>query len=266
MKIYRFVPTIAGHAVVPKTLVGRWWPDGIEMGTAMDHLFPKTSLSAHPDNVYHQFPIDSQLTDFPAFALNVPLISEKAAAVLRSAGVTNNFVPITIDGKPYFAVLYGRIPGIFRSESSEGLALPGGEVFHYYRRDFDTSKTTTEFFSLPVFGPFSDLYFTERLMDVVASAELSGLESSELVYDNGPLTVRYPPIDRTCLPQGTFRQRMESELLYWRCSLANYDAAVIQEALESAAADGWISFDDSPITPLPPAGTSNSQTNAKILG
>ncbi len=244
MKIYRFVPVAAGTAAVPKTLAERWWPDGIYFGQGLARMFPKGPHWAHEGNRYEQYPEELALPDFPAFAFNVPLLSEKAAAVLRSAGLVDELVLVHVAGKPFFAVQYRKLPEVFRPESSEGLALPRGEIFHYYRRDFDSSQAVAEFFSLPPFGPFSDLYFTERLLAASQQAGLTGLEACELVYDNGPVTVRYPKVDRASLPDGTLRRRLECELLYWRAAVLDYDERVIEDAIENAAVDGWISFDE----------------------
>ena len=251
MKIYRFVPVAAGRAVVTKTLAERWWPDGINFGTGMARMLPKGPQWAHLGNRYRQYPEDQPLPDFPAFAFNVPLLSQKAAAILRSAGLVDELVLVHVADKPFFAVQYRKLPDVFRPDSSEGLALPRGEIFHFYRRDFDESKATAEFFSLPVFGPFTDLYFTERLLAVSQEAGLTGLESCELVYDNGPVTVRYPKVDRALLPDGTLRRRLEWELLYWRAAVLDYDESVIRDAIENAAAEGWISFDEEATKQLP---------------
>ncbi len=243
MKIYRFVPQTLGYASIPKTVAGRWWPDGIEMGRAMNRIFPKTSPAAHENNVYHRYPAHLQLTDFPAFALNLPIVSERAAGVLQSAGLANELVPLTVSDVPYFAVQPTKQPEAFLAESSEGLTLPGGDVFHYYRRNFDPAKVNGEFFPLAVLGPYSDLYVTERLVSVAREAGLTGLDSVELVYDDGPLTVRYPPSKRPQISQIGARRSLEWELLYWRCFLWNHDDAIIRNVIERAAVDCWISLE-----------------------
>jgi hypothetical protein len=244
MKIYRYLPNAHEYAVVTMTLAGKWWPDGIDLGPVMQKLFPKGSGPwAHENNRYTKYPPELPLSDFPAFALNVPLVSERAAAVLACMGFISDPVPLTVSGQPFFAVQPQELPGVFDAANSRGLTLPGGEVFHYYQRSFDPSKVTAEFFVIPALQPFSDLYITERLLREVKALGLTGLEYVELVYDDGPVVPVYPPVERERITQYSYRRRLEWELLYWRGSLRFYDEDVIRDAIEKAVSDGMISFD-----------------------
>ncbi|HWS90094.1 MAG TPA: hypothetical protein VN282_24205 [Pyrinomonadaceae bacterium] len=244
MKIYRFLPNARDYGVVTKTLAGRWWPDGIEMGRKMRELFPKlTDAWPHEGNRYDHDPEEVPLSDFPAFALNVPVVSRRAAEVLKRARLVSEFVPMTVSGEPFFAVQPQILPDVFDAERSRGLTFPNGEVFHYYLRSFDTSKVAAEFFAIPELQPFSDLYVTERLLREAEAAGLTGLEYVELVYDeDGPFVPVYPAEARARADEFTYRRRLEWELLYWRGSLRWYDEEVIDEAIGRALAAGLVSY------------------------
>lgn len=245
MKIYRFLPNARDYAAVTMTLAGKWWPDGIDLGGVMLKLFPKgPGPWPHEHNRYDKYPDELPLPDFPAFALNVPVLSERAAAALGCAGLVTDTVPMTVSGQPFFAVQPRVLPGVFDADKSRGLTLPGGEVFHYYLRSFDVSKVTAEFFVIPALQPFSELYVTERLLGAAEEAGLTGLEYVELVYDEeGPVVPVYPAVGREQITQFSYRRRMEWELLYWRGSFRCYDEDVIRDAIEGAVSAGIISFD-----------------------
>jgi hypothetical protein len=245
MKIYRFLPNAREYAAVTKTLAGKWWPDGLDLGVVMQQLFPKrTDPWPHEDNRYDKYPPELSLSDFPAFALNVPVLSERALAALTCVGLVSDAVPMTVSGQPFFAVQPRVLPGVFDEENSRGLALPGGEVFHYYLRSFDVSKVTAEFFVIPKLQPFSELYITERLLGAAKAAGLTGLEYVELVYDEGgPVVPVYPAVARERITQYSYRRRLEWELLFWRAEFSCYDEAAIRDAVEGAVSAGLISFD-----------------------
>jgi hypothetical protein len=245
MKIYRFLPNARHYAVVTKTLVGQWWPDGIELGGVMRQLFPKgPGRWPHVNNCYNQYPPELPLSDFPAFALNVPVLSERALAALTSARLVSDAVPMTVSGLPFFALQPRVLPDVFDEGNSRGLTLSDGEVFHYYRRSFDVSKVTAEFFVIPKLQPFSDVYVTEQLLGAAEEAGLTGLEYAELVYDEGgPVVPVYPSVAREQIQQYTFRRRLEWELLYGRASFRCYEDEEIRDAVEGAVSAGLISFE-----------------------
>ena len=58
MKIYRFTPRIAGYAHPWRSVAGRWWPDGIELGPAMDQTHDMSSygIRPHADRRYDRSP------------------------------------------------------------------------------------------------------------------------------------------------------------------------------------------------------------------
>lgn len=219
-----------------RTRHGQWWPDGLDLGPFMPRLFPQSGDPwSHAGNQFNQYPSEAPLPDFPAFALNVPIVSPRAADVLRRAALISDAVPLTVSGAPHFAIQPQRSQNVFRPASSSGLTLPGGEIFHYHRRDFETAG--------PEFEPFSELYITERVLDQADAAGLTGLEYYGLVFDDGPVEPVYPTVEQTAIPDLTVRRQLEYDLLYWRCSLWSYSKPQIEEAVKSAVARGVLSFD-----------------------
>jgi hypothetical protein len=252
MQIFRFIPNAYNYPLIIRTLSGQWWPEGVDLGRFMNYLCPKSFGDypwAHEGNCYLHEPSELELSDFPAFALHLPVISPYAADVLTSSGLISTPVPMTVSGRPFFAVqpaltlLEPNLPQPFVAEDSKGLAMSGGEIFHYYSRTFDVSRITKDFFTIPEFEPYSDLYITERLVDIAKAAGLTGLEYLELVYDNGPLEPRYPTIDRSAIPSFTARRKLESELMEGRCSMLLYDTLATRDAVDSAVCSGYASFE-----------------------
>jgi len=242
MRIYRYIPGGKEYTGLARHLHGQWWPDGIDLGEVMRMLLPKAAPWPHEGNRYVSWSSHFALPDFPAFALNVPVMSERAAAVLTEPGLIAKAVPMTVDGRLFFAI-QPQSSDAFRPALSAGLSLPGGEAFHYYKRHFDTASIAGEFFGIRPFLPFTDLYITDRLMERVRAAGLTGLEYSELVWDDGPVEPVYQPVKRAQIPRFSIRRTLEYDLIANRCALWSYDADVVEEAIYGAVEEGRISFE-----------------------
>ena len=249
MKIYRFIPNCSDYRHLPRSRVGKWWPDGIDLGKAFDRNYPKFEGPEpypwpHEGNRFHAYPREAPLSDFPGLSLNVPLLSERAAAVLAELGTVDVPAELTIDDQRFFAAQPKTIPGVFHTEGSSGLAMPNGEVFFYYRRSIDVSRVSAEFFMLDGLRPFSDLYVTDRLVTAAAAARLTGLEHLELVFDEGgPVVPRYPRRDRAAPAVRKGSYEMEYYLIHLRCSSDGYEDSEIRQAVHEAACEGYLSFD-----------------------
>jgi hypothetical protein len=248
MKLYRFIPNTRDYRSLSRHLIGRWWPDGIDLGEFIDELYPRPADGTwpHEGNRFESGPEGKALSDFPALALNVPLLSERAAGALRGLSGLELAAELTIDGQRFFGAQPRPSPGAFREAASSGLAMPNGEVFFYYRRSFDVAKIEAEFFQTDALDPFSDLYVTDRLVSAATAAGLTGLEYLELVFDEeGPVVPRYPRRDVGDLwmvPPG--RGKMEYFLIEWRCTMGAYDQGEIRDAFLRAVAEGYIAVED----------------------
>lgn len=249
MKIYRFIPNAGEYRYLPRSLVGKWWPDGIDLGKAADKLYPKVLGDRpypwpHEGNRFTSASEGRVLPDFPALSLNVPILSERAVSALSALGTVDTPAELTIDARRFFAAQPRRIPGVFREEASTGLAMPNGEIFFYDRRSFDVSKVDAEFFMIDALRPFSDLYVTDRLVTAAAAAGLTGLEYLELVFDEGgPVVPRYPRRDLAEIPEFTGRRELEYYLIDWRCSIWGYDDREIKDAVSAAVSQGSLSLE-----------------------
>lgn len=253
MKIWRFVPNARDYGTLMHAHSCRWWPQGIDLGRLMEAEFPKTHGSgtwAHEGNRYRRMPPDRPLGDFPALALQVPILSPRAADLLHDAGLILPPVPVSVAQEPCYAVqplMTSVMPGLPRAfvpERSRAIDLLGdGLVPLYLERAFDTSCIPGEFFTIPELEPYSDLYVTERLVALARSAGLTGLEFLELVYDDGPVPLRYAPVSRGEIPEIDSRRTLESELLTGRCALYVLDEPVCAEALIRAVCSGYLTFD-----------------------
>jgi hypothetical protein len=117
--------------------------------------------------------------------------------------------------------------------------MPRGEVYLYHARVFEPDRIPGEFFTIPQFEPFSELYVTERLVELARSQGLTGLEYLELVFDDGPIVPHYPPAP----PTSSFRAELELELIRGRCDLMSYSSTEIDAAFEAAVSAGYLARD-----------------------
>lgn len=250
MRIYRFVPNAREFSYTPRSLAGKWWPDGIDLGEVPSRLFPKY-LGEVPYPWPHdgnQFSRDSDFrdfSDFPALSLNVPVMSERAVSALTSANIVlEPIVPMHVEGLRFFAIQPKRSPGVLRASASAGLIMPYGEVFFYYQRYFDVSAVNCEFFMLDELMPFSDLYVTERFVDAAKAAGLTGLEYLELVFDeSGPVVPTYPAVERDKVSQFSVRLQLELDMISWRCAVWGYGESEAEDVTYAAISRGLIADD-----------------------
>lgn len=262
MKIWRFVPNARDYATLMHAHTCRWWPQGIDLGRLMEAELPKTHGSGtwvHEGNRYQRIPSDRPLGDFPTLALQVPVLSPRAADLLHAAGLILPPVTVSVSDAICYAVqplmtsVMPNLPHAFVPERSKAIDLTGdGLVPLYLERTFDESCIPGEFFTIPELEPYSDLYVTERLVALARSANLTGLEFLELVYDDGPVPLRYAPVSRGEVPEIGSRRKLESELLTGRCLLYVIDEPACEEALIRAVCNGYLTFDWRP--PLAPRG------------
>ena len=254
MRIYRFTPRIEGHAHPWRSVAGRWWPDGIELGPAMDGLHDLSSYGVRPhaDARYDRSPPELATSDFPVLSLQVPVVSERAAERLgfhpeRGGGradLARRVRPLWIGDERFFAVqplLAARgEPDAFLPEASSGIQLAGGEVIHYHTRAFDPARVRGEFFTIPAHEPFAETYVTGGFVDRARAAGLTGLEDLELVFDGAPVPPRHAPPPAAALARPSYRQELEWELFKGRGSLMSYLDGELRAAFERAVLDGLL--------------------------
>jgi hypothetical protein len=245
MKIYRFVPRIEGFAHPWRSVAGRWWPDGIELGSAMDQTYDMSSygIRPHADGRYDRSPEELATSDFPVLSLQVPVVSERAAERL-AAELDGRLRPMWIGEERFFAVqpllaVRGE-PHAFVPEASSGIQLPRGEVVHYHTRMFEPSRLRGEFFTIPAHEPYAETYVTEALVDRARAAGLTGLEDLELVFDDAPIPPRHTPPPAESLDRPRYRQELEWELFKGRGSMWSYLDDELSGAFRRAILDGLL--------------------------
>jgi hypothetical protein len=258
MRIYRFTPTTSGFAHPWRSVAGRWWPPGIELGPAMDQLHDMSSwgVRPHADGRYDRSPEEQATSDFPVLSLQVPVVSERAAEKLgfhpeRSLDgdwldLAGRLRPIWIGGDRFFAVqpllaAPGESNG-FLPEASSGIALPGGEIVHYHTRAFEPDRLPGEFFTIPAHQPYAETYVTEALVDRALAAGLSGLERLELVFDGAPVAPGHTPPPPGSLERPRYRQELEWELFKGRGALWSYLDDELAAAFRRAVLEGLLAI------------------------
>jgi hypothetical protein len=245
MKIYRFTPRIAGYAHPWRSVAGRWWPDGIELGPAMDQTHDMSSygIRPHADGRYDRSPEELATSDFPVLSLQVPVVSERAAEVL-AADLAGRLRPIWIGEQRYLAVqplLAARgESNAFVPEASSGILLPRGEVVHYHTRTFEPSRVRGELFTIPAHQPYAETYVTGDFVDRARAAGLTGLEDLELVFDDAAIPPRHTPPPAGALDRPTYRQELEWELFKGRGSMWSYLDEELEGAFRAAVLAGLL--------------------------
>lgn len=254
MKIYRFTPRIDGFAHPWRSVAGRWWPNGIELGPAMDQTHDMSSwgIRPHADGRYDRSPEEMATSDFPVLSLQVPVVSERAAERLgfhperggERADLAGRLRPMWIGDQRYFAVqpllaVRGE-PHAFVAEASSGIQLPNGEVVHYHTRMFEPGRVPGEFFTIPAHEPFAETYVTEALVDRARGADLTGLDDLELVFDGAPIPPRHAPPPAGWLERPGYRQELEWELFRGRGSMWSYLDDELRTAFREAVLAGLL--------------------------
>jgi hypothetical protein len=252
MKIYRFVPEIGRYAHPWHSVVGRWWPRGIDLGPWMEGADGGSAWGpAHDDGRYPSSPDEFPLSDFPLLSLQLPVISERAAERLgchpeRAAAwpeLAARLYPIAIRDQRYYAVqprLAGGDDNGFVVEASRGIELPGGEIVHYHTRAFDPDRLRGEFFTIPAHEPYAETYVTEAFVDRARAAELTGLGELELVFDGAPIAPHHAPPSPEAFDQPTFRQQLEWELFRDRGYVWSYLEPELRTAFRAAVLGGQL--------------------------
>lgn len=245
MKIYRFTPRIEGFAHPWRSVAGRWWPDGIDLGPAMDGIYDMSSygIRPHADGRYDRSPEELATSDFPVLSLQVPLVSERAAEVL-AAELDGRLRPIAIGDQRFFAVqpllsVRGE-PHAFVPEESSGVRLSGGEVVHYHTRMFDPARLRGELFTIPAHEPYAETYVTGAFVERARAAGLSGLEDVELVFDGAPVPPRHQPPPADALDRPGYRQELEWELFKGRGAMWSYLDDDLRAAFRAAVLAGLL--------------------------
>lgn len=245
MKIYRFTPRIAGYAHPWRSVAGRWWPDGIELGPAMDgtHDMSSWGIRPHADARYDRSPEEMATSDFPVLSLQVPVVSERAAGVL-AGDLDGRLRPMWIGDQRYFAVqpllaARGETNG-FVAEESSGIQLARGEIVHYHTRSFEPGRLRGELFTIPAHQPYAETYVTGGFVDRARAAGLSGLEDVELVFDDQPIAPRHAPPPAEALDRPSYRQELEWELFKGRGSMWSYLDDELRAAFRAAVLAGLL--------------------------
>ncbi len=245
MKIYRFTPRIAGYAHPWRSVAGRWWPEGIELGPAMDgtHDMSSWGIRPHADARYDRSPEEMATSDFPVLSLQVPVVSERAAGVL-AGDLDGRLRPMWIGDQRYFAVqpllaARGETNG-FVAEESSGIQLARGEIVHYHTRSFEPGRLRGELFTIPAHQPYAETYVTGGFVDRARAAGLSGLEDVELVFDDQPIAPRHAPPPAEALDRPSYRQELEWELFKGRGSMWSYLDDELRAAFRAAVLAGLL--------------------------
>ncbi len=261
MRIYRFTPCIETYAHPWRSVAGRWWPDGIELGSWMTHEHDLSSLGLRPhaDAHYDRSPEEMALSDFPVLSLQVPVVSERAAERLgfhpeRTASqpeLAARLHAVWIGEERFFAIqpqlsVRGE-PHAFVAEASSGVELSRGEVVHYHTRMFEPSRLRGEFFTIPAHEPYAETYVTEAFVDRARDAGLTGLECLELVFDDVPI----PPRPKSLLPDAMerpcYRRDLEWELFRGRGSMWSHLDDELRDAFRRAVLDGLLPISEQPL-------------------
>jgi len=251
MKIYRFLPDARHYGMLARPLQGPFWPRGIDLGAAIARLHPPIDDDAAKEGCssFRFEPEAAPHSDFPALSLQVPIVSERALAALQSASLIGNAFPISASGIAYYAVqpvLSSRSPrgaSLLDARASRGLALPHGEIYHYFVRAFEPESIPGEFFTIPELEPYSELYVTQRFVDVVRAADLTGLDYVELVFDGGPVQPVYQAQASQAAEELSGRYRLEHDLLQHRCTFYGYTSSDAEAAIAAAVAAGHVCFE-----------------------
>ena len=261
MRIYRFVPDLAGYAHPWDTLEGWWWPHGIELGSWMQRTHDLSALGIRPSSGhYRRSPEELACSDFPALSLQLPILSERAAERLGAhperAGswpeLARRLHPLWIGEERLFAVqplLSTRgAPHAFLPTASEGVQLSRGDTVHYHTLAFDPGLVRGEFFTLPAHEPYAETYVTEAFVDRARAAGLTGIDHLQLVFDGRPIPPTFPPPPASALDaiQPSFRHTLEWSLFHGRGSFASYPEDELRAAFRAAVLAGLISIADRP--------------------
>lgn len=244
MKIFRFVPDVAGYGH-PWRSGGRWWPRSVELGEWMDYRsgFPDTGITPQLEGAYRADE-HMPLSDFPLLSLQLPLLSTRAAESLAGLGLAERLRPVTINGAPFFAVqplftVRGQ-PEAFVAEASQGIRMHRGEIVHYHTLAFDSAHIPGELFTLGPHEPYSELYVTEAFVERVRTAGLTGLTHPELVYDGGPVAPRYRPPAHAHIDQQSWYAQETWQLFYERGSMLSYFEDELLDAFRQAQQAGHV--------------------------
>jgi hypothetical protein len=252
MRIYRFVPDLKRYAHPRRSIVGQWWPEGIELGSWMNYACGLDMWGRPHADGYHPSPEELPLSDFPVLSLQVPVVSERAAERLGFhpdhktdwPELAGRLRPMSIGTQRFFAIqplleVRGE-PNAFVPEVSIGIALPRGEIVHYHTRVFEPSRLRGEFFTIPEHEPYAETYVTEAFVDRARSAGLTGIDHLELVFDDGPIPPRHTPPPPETLDRPTYRQDLEWELFRGRGSMCSYFEEELKECFRGAVLDGLL--------------------------
>ena len=245
MKIYRYIPNTINHGVITKPIDQKWWPLGIDLGHQMDHLYEGLSDNTSPNTLKH-YPFDEHqlpLSDFPALALNLPLVSARAVEALKRHGVEGNYQQVEVGDQLFYAVQTYTNDELFDWDQSDSVNVGNIPLF-FHKRVFNTDAITGEFFTLPDFA-FSDVYITEKLLQICEQEKLTGLEQVELVYgESGPVIPHYVQESEPNLQSLNPRAQLEMEIIEWRCSYYCVLKQEMDKFLVSISKKGYIDFSD----------------------
>jgi hypothetical protein len=255
VKIFRFIPDLKKYAHPWRSVSGRWWPEGIELGRWMDYAHGWDPTPPE-NNQYGHSPDELPLADFPWLSLQLPVVSDRAAQRLgihpehdpRDTALAARLRPMLIGQHRFFAIqpLFAvrDEPHAFVAEASQGIALPNGEIAHYHTRVFEPSRVHGEFFTIPAHEPYAETYVTDAFVDRAREAGLTGIDHLELVFDDGPIAPAYPPATQRDLDDPTYRHKEEWLLFGERGNMLSYSDRELRPVFARAVLDGLIPIHD----------------------
>jgi len=252
MKIYRFVPATDGYRFVESNRNARWWPTGMNLGRGTGHFSEHPSgkgPSLYEGNRYEtddkRWPeLELNPSDFPPFALNVPLLSQKAYEHLHKLEGLETMIDVWVDDEKHCAISPPVLHKTVNFPKSQYLQESEGLWLYLVKRVFNEETINKHIFWTKELMPFSDVYLSEEFVRKAREAHLKGLEFLELVWDSGkPCLPRYTPSAYNP-NQMTSRCALESELVISRCDCIGVVSREYGPILEKAFSEGLIAGKD----------------------
>lgn len=215
----------------------RFWPDGIDLGAVAESDFPKglfgTRWALEGNRYRSRVGATKPLADAIATTMNLLVLSERASRLVRE----DMKRAVHVDDEPAWAIQLPVLQNAIDTMGSSGVQAPEGQTLFWNTLAFRARNVTADVFWLQEEMPFSYVYITERFADRARAANLTGFQQMELVWDEGPRTLSYPPVHRIQDKNG-YRYYLEIPFLLVRASHFGYMSQDINPILDEAMANG----------------------------